>query len=118
MTPGTRFHLDQDGHSVTVQLEGGQGAVELLVDGKAVAHRAVRGEGLTVMTGELPGDPPRAFGVTVGDMGGELFCALEIDGASTLMPQVPLSSRSPEPSGPARPLRNLRRSLRRVLRRL
>lgn len=118
MTPGTRFHLDQDGHSVTVQLERGPGAIELLVDGKAVAHRANRGEGLTVLTGELPGDPPRSFGVTVGDMGGELFCALEIDGSSTLMPQVPLTTRIPAPGGHARPLRTLRRSLRRVLRRL
>lgn len=121
MALGHRFHVDQDGHSVTVQLLGAGGRFEVLVDGKVVAYGPDPRTGGTV-TAELPGDPPRPLSITVSDpheMGGVPFCVLETGGMRYLMPQVPLvgSGSAPEHHGPYRPVRRLRRALRRLLRR-
>ncbi|MEV3988817.1 hypothetical protein AB0J57_07895 [Streptomyces sp. NPDC049837] len=125
MALGHRFHVDQNGHSVTVQFLGAGGRFEVLVDGKVVAHGPDRRTGGTV-TAELPGDPPRPLSITVSDpheMGGVPFCVLETGGMRYLMPQVPLvgsgdaAFHTREHHGPYRPVRRLRRSLRRLLRR-
>lgn len=122
MALGHRFHVDQDGHSVTVQFVGGAGAFEVLVDGKVVAYGPGRHRGGTV-TAELPGDPPRPVAVTVshpGEMGGVPFCVLETGGMRYLMPQVPLGGAGGETArgGPYRPVRRLRRLVRRSWRRV
>ncbi|MER7110517.1 hypothetical protein [Streptomyces sp. NPDC000229] len=122
MALGHRFHVDQDGHSVTVQFVGGAGGFEVLVDGKVVAYGPGRRKGGTV-TAELPGDPPRPFAITVShprEMGGVPFCVLESGGMRYLMPQIPLGGAGERPArrGPYRPVRRLRRFLRRSLRRL
>ncbi|MFC8916848.1 hypothetical protein ACGF5F_14940 [Streptomyces sp. NPDC047821] len=122
MALGHRFHVDQDGHSVTVQFLGASGRFEVLVDGKVVAYGSGRRAGGAV-TAELPGDPPRPVHVIVshpGEMGGVPFCVLETGGMRYLMPQVPLGGGGEGQArpGPYRPVRRLRRSLRRLLRRL
>ncbi|GAA2492531.1 hypothetical protein [Streptomyces gobitricini] len=122
MALGHRFHVDQDGHSVTVQFLDRTGAFEVLVDGKVVAYGAGRRQGDTV-SAELPGDPPRPFVITVGRprrTGGVPFCELEIGGMRYLMPRVPLGGAGGEPAHhePHRVVRVSRRFLRRSLRRL
>ncbi|ORT55573.1 hypothetical protein [Streptomyces sp. CB03238] len=125
MALGHRFHVDQDGHSITVQFLGGSGDFEVLVDGKVVAYGPGPRRGGTVRA-ELPGDPPRSVGITVSDpreMGGVPFCVLESGGMRYLMPQVPLVPPGGAGEGPARrgsyrPVRRLRRFVRRSLRRL
>ncbi|MGW7056305.1 hypothetical protein [Streptomyces sp. NPDC054887] len=116
-----RFHLDRDGHSVTVQAGGPAEGTELLVDGKVVAYEQGRVKGVTILSAELPEEPPRPFRIFLEDMGGELFCAMEVNGSRILMPQVPLwpsgaqsSSRTSPAARPPRPLRRLRRLLRRL----
>ncbi|MFE9396324.1 hypothetical protein [Streptomyces flavidovirens] len=117
MARGHRFHLDQDGHSISVQVGRPSDGIEVLVDGKVVAYRRGRPKGVTVLTAELPEEPPRPLRIVVEDMGGELFCAMEASGSRFLMPQVPLWHPAQEPpprAGRARPLRRLRRLLRRL----
>ncbi|UYQ63166.1 hypothetical protein [Streptomyces peucetius] len=46
MAGSHRFHLDQGGHSVTVQLRHARGEVEVLVDGKVAAYRRGLGKAL------------------------------------------------------------------------
>jgi hypothetical protein len=119
MAAGSRFHLDLDGHSVTVQLTRASGPVEVLVDGKVVARSAALGAGTTLLRAELPGDPPRPLGITLAETGGELRCEMELGGARHAVPPVPLLPERP-PSGRSagpHPLRRLRRSLRRTVRR-
>lgn len=120
MSRGHRFHLDQDGHSISVQVGRPFDGIEVLVDGKVVAYHRGRAKGSTVLTAELPEDPPRPFRVIVEDMGGELFCAMEASGSRFLMPQVPLwgTDQPPPRAGRSRPVRRLRGRLRRILRRL
>ncbi|OEJ23696.1 hypothetical protein AR457_03475 [Streptomyces agglomeratus] len=118
MARGHRFHLDQDGHSVTVQTGQPSGGVELLVDGKVVGYQHGRVKGVTTLSAELPEDPPRPFRILLEDMGGELFCAMESSGQRFLMPQIPLwKPEEPPPRSRAKPSRPLKR-LRRLLRRL
>ncbi|MDN3293303.1 hypothetical protein QWM81_04410 [Streptomyces ficellus] len=121
MARDPRFHLDQDGHSVTVQLYGRSGGLEVLVDGKVVAYERDWRRGGTVPA-ELPGDPPRPFSITVSsakEMGGVPFCVMETGGTRYLMPRVPLGGSRYEPArpGPYLGLRRLRRFLRRLVRR-
>ncbi|MGW7284598.1 hypothetical protein ACWGH4_03740 [Streptomyces sp. NPDC054847] len=93
MARGWRFHLDQDGHSVTVQLRRARGEVEVLVDGKVVAYRRTLGKDTTALTAELPGDPPRPFRILLAPVegaDGAPLCAMESAGMRYLMPLVPL----------------------------
>ncbi|MDQ1012819.1 hypothetical protein QFZ82_007304 [Streptomyces sp. V4I23] len=118
MAGGRRFHLDQDGHSVTVQLGGARPEVEVLVDGKVVAYR--RGPATTALDAELPGDPPRPFRILIAPVEGPEatpLCMMESAGTRHLMPLVPLLSpgRPPQP-GPS-PTLLVRRRLRRLLHR-
>ncbi|MFV0131343.1 hypothetical protein ACLGI4_27150 [Streptomyces sp. HMX112] len=118
MARGHRFHLDQDGHSVSVELTGPSGPVEVLVDGKVVALCPGRRRGVAVLAAELPGDPPRPITVRVEDLGEVPFCVLETSGERYLMPRVPLVPHGGPPGRAApRPLRRLRAWLRRRLRR-
>ncbi|MGA4800310.1 hypothetical protein ACPCSC_23520 [Streptomyces lavendulocolor] len=122
MALGHRYHVDQDGHSVTVQFLGRAGAFEVLVDGKVVAHGPGDRPGGTVEA-ELPGEPPRPFGITVSrprEMGGVPFCVLESGGMRYLMPQVPLGAagRPARLHERYRLVREVRRFLRRSSRRL
>lgn len=122
MAAADRFHLDQDGHSITVQLgRTPSSEFEVLVDGKVVAYH--RGGGTTnTVTAELPGDPPQPLSITLSqarEMGDVPSCVLEIGGMRYLMPWVPLvgSRGEPEGRGASHPVRQLRRMLRRWARR-
>ncbi|MFJ6939599.1 hypothetical protein [Streptomyces sp. NPDC101132] len=118
-TPRTRFHLDQDGHSVSVLLERAGGHVEVLVDGKVVRQGRAPKQGVTVLRAELPGQPPRPVAVTLGNLGGDFLCELDVEGDRHPMPRVPLvAPGGARPTGRPHPLRLLRRSYRRVLRRM
>ncbi|MBT2507743.1 hypothetical protein J7I98_18015 [Streptomyces sp. ISL-98] len=115
MTRGHRFHVDQHGHSVSVQLGRPAAGIEVLVDGKVVAYRPGRAKGVTILAAELPEEPPRPFRVLVEDMGGTPFCVMDTAGSTFLMPQVPLTSRHESPHlTSSDPVRRLRRILRRI----
>lgn len=85
------FHTDRDGHSITVNVGmGTPHEVELLVDGKEVVHERPRAAGTTVMTGELPDDPPHRFSVAVHQprFGSRVpRCRLLLDGVEEPMPE-------------------------------
>ncbi|MFG2989657.1 hypothetical protein ACGFZK_10285 [Streptomyces sp. NPDC048257] len=99
-----RFHLDQDGHSITVVRGPGRGRTELLVDGKVVSSTRTERRAATELRGELPGGgAPRPFTVRVGrpDIpGGEPLCVMEIGGARYLMPFLPLTRSEQWPAEP------------------
>ncbi|MEV6175730.1 hypothetical protein ACIHAR_07450 [Streptomyces sp. NPDC052016] len=119
MPAGSRFHLDHDGHSVTVQLSGVDGSIEVLVDGKVVSRGSASRAGKTVLDAELPGDPPRPLGITLGDTGGVFLCVVEIGGARYVMPRVPLFPERPHTwRTPPHPSRRMHRTLRRAVRRV
>ncbi|MEV5550677.1 hypothetical protein AB0L35_31840 [Streptomyces sp. NPDC052309] len=113
-----RFHLDVHGHSVTVQATASE--TELLVDGKVVGYQRTQAghrKSTSTLCDQLPGDPPQSFGVTLrpGDAGA-LTCVLEVDGRSLPMPETPLGrAEPPRPAASARPVRRIRRLLRRSL---
>ncbi|MFI6106007.1 hypothetical protein [Streptomyces sp. NPDC051310] len=112
-----RFHLDQDGHSVTVLLGRTAHDVEVLVDGKVVAARHTHGRGVTELAAELPGDPPEPVTLLVEDVDEVPLCVLVRGGARYLMPLVPLGTGGRPPAASAvRPLGGIRRRLRRLLR--
>ncbi|MGW0191432.1 hypothetical protein ACWDV7_37745 [Streptomyces sp. NPDC003362] len=123
MARSHRFHLDRDGHSVTVQTGPPSGMIELLVDGKVVAARP-RLKDVTALAAELPGDPPQPFTVYVGQSekaGVVPACLWEVGGHRRPIPYAPLGARRsssvPGDAGP-HPLRWLRRAARRRLRHL
>ncbi|GAA4934997.1 hypothetical protein ACFPM3_05515 [Streptomyces coeruleoprunus] len=118
MAAVSRFHVDQDGHSVTVQVAAVSGPVEVLVDGKVVARGRAPRAGTTVLHAELPGDPARPLGITLRDMGGVFLCEMEVGRTRYLMPRVPLfPERPPAWRTPPHPFRRMHRSLRRAVRR-
>ncbi|MBW5484283.1 hypothetical protein [Streptomyces bambusae] len=89
-----RFHVDQNGHSVSVLCGRPTQAVEMLVDGKVVAARRSRRAAPLVLRGEFPGEPPRPFSVYVEwpeGPDGSALCVLETDGSRYLMPVAPLT---------------------------
>ncbi|MBT2448641.1 hypothetical protein J7F03_16390 [Streptomyces sp. ISL-43] len=90
-----RFHVDLEGHSVTVVLEWPGHEIEVLVDGKVVAHRRKPARNGTVLRAELPTDPPQPLTVLIEDMGSTPFCSLMTPDARYrrfLMPEVPLTT--------------------------
>lgn len=120
MAGGRRFHLDQDGHSVTVQVRHARGEVEVLVDGKVVAYRRRLGKDTTTLTAELPGDPPRPFRILLAPVegaDGAPLCAMERAGMRYLMPLVPLHGSDRPPQRGPLPVPVLRRLRSRLLRR-
>ncbi|MGW0816449.1 hypothetical protein ACWD00_24835 [Streptomyces viridiviolaceus] len=123
MTRAHRFHLDVAGHSVTVLTRHATRETELLVDGKTVGYQrtpAGHRRHTVALAAELPGDPPQPFDVTLraGDAAGHTAtCVLEIAGRRYPMPDSPLGGADrTRLRGPARPLRRMRRLLRRSLR--
>lgn len=124
MTRAHRFHLDVQGHSVTVQTRHAMRETELLVDGKTVGYQRTQAghrKPTVALAAELPGDPPQPFGVTlrVGDAPGlAATCDLDIAGRRYPMPEAPLGGAEPTRLRvSARPLRRMRRLLRRSVRR-
>lgn len=125
MSRAHRFHLEVDGHSVTVQTRHAARETELLVDGKVVGYQrtATRHRpSATVLTAELPGDPPKPFAVALHSRGSAEdapTCALEIAGRRHAMSESPLIRPGTVPPAAGRPaLRSARSLLRRTLRRL
>ncbi|MDI3419184.1 hypothetical protein [Streptomyces luteolus] len=119
MATAQRFHIDQNGHSVTVQVAGVHGAVELLVDGKVVAYRRELGRETAVLDAELPDDPPRPFRILLAPVargGGPPLCLLESDRTRYLLPLTPQSDRRDHALGAADAIRILRRRIRRMRR--
>lgn len=84
------FHADHGGHSITVTVRSGAGrGVELLVDGKEVVN-APRTTGTTLVSAELPDDPPLPFSVAVHQPrfgSGVPRCSLLLNGAEEPMPE-------------------------------
>ncbi|MCL3992674.1 hypothetical protein [Streptomyces lavenduligriseus] len=117
MTRDHRFHLDREGHSVTVRTGTAREPTEVLVDGKVVAARHRRGhrERVIQLTAELPGDPPRPVTVRVDwrtGAGSGPVCVMEAEGTCTVIPRA-----SPGPSAPRPAVRVLARHPLRWLRR-
>ncbi|MEU9026633.1 hypothetical protein AB0D46_03670 [Streptomyces sp. NPDC048383] len=106
-----RFHLDQDGHSITVVRDLRHRYVEVLVDGKTVCSARTSRSKATLLRGEIAGAGPQPFLIRLErpDVpGGEPLCVLERDGMRYLMPNVPLTpeedwpaERNPSPRTPA-----------------
>lgn len=84
------FHADHGGHSITVTVRSGPDrGVELLVDGKEVVN-APRVAGTTVVSAELPDDPPLPFSVAVHQPrfgSGVPRCSLMLEGSEEPMPE-------------------------------
>ena len=91
MTRPHRFHLDHAGHSITVEARTGHTPeVALLVDGKEVGYRHQRGADATVLTGELPDDPPQPFELRLDHLRHatrSLTCTLLLAGRELPMPE-------------------------------
>lgn len=124
MARAHHFHLEVEGHSVTVQTRRATRTTELLVDGKVVGYQqtpARHRPSATALTAELPGDPPKPFAVTLhtGEAAeGAPTCVLEIAGRSHPMPEFPPTRPGIAPPPAARsPLRQAGRLLRHTLRR-
>lgn len=124
MARSHRFHLDRGGHSVTVQLGRPSSGIEVLVDGKVVAYQRGHRKGVTVLTAELPGDPPQPITVRVDrskEVGDIPLCVMETDHTRYPMPRRPLATaHAPSPTArtPLRPMRWMNGLLRRRLRHL
>ncbi|MET9324430.1 hypothetical protein ABZX75_30365 [Streptomyces sp. NPDC003038] len=115
-----RFHVDLEGHSVTVLLEWPGHEIEVLVDGKVVAYRRKPERNGTLLHAELPTDPPQPLTILVEDMGDTPFCSLVTPDARYrrfLMPEVPWKTHESRRRLPRRSLRRLVRQLLRRLRR-
>ncbi|MET9610766.1 hypothetical protein ABZZ17_37745 [Streptomyces sp. NPDC006512] len=96
-----RYHLDQDGHSITVVRDLGRRRAEILVDGKTVTSARTHRKAVTVLRGEIAGGAPFAVRLGRPDIpGGAPLCELEKGGMRSLMPNVPLT---PEEEWPAEP---------------
>ncbi|MFJ6619210.1 hypothetical protein ACIQOW_16720 [Kitasatospora sp. NPDC091335] len=87
------FHLDQDGHSVTVNVRSGWiTETELLVDGKECAFHRVHGHGVYPLTlaAQVAEEPPEPLAVRLDRTGRTehpLSCVLEMAGAERPMPE-------------------------------
>ncbi|MFD7258875.1 hypothetical protein [Streptomyces sp. NPDC059874] len=103
-----RYHLDQDGHSITVVHDPRRRRAEVWVDGKTVAAARTPRHLATVLDGEIPTLPPRRMVIRIGhldDSGDVPLCVLETDGDRYLMPHIALTGqerRPPERTPPAR----------------
>ncbi|WCD84043.1 hypothetical protein KPP03845_100363 [Streptomyces xanthophaeus] len=96
-----RYHLDQDGHSITVLCDVGRLHAQVLVDGKVVSSARMGRSGATLLYGEVPTDPPQPFEIRLDhpyDSRDIPPCVMETDGRRYLMPTAPLS---PQEAWPA-----------------
>ncbi|RST01858.1 hypothetical protein EF910_26335 [Streptomyces sp. WAC07149] len=117
-----RFHLEQDGHSITVVWSTRRGRAEVLVDGKVVAAARTRRTATTELRGETADGEGAVhpFTVRLGrpDIpGDEPLCALETGHRLYLMPLVPLTADEAPPPEPTPPPRDPRVLLTRWYRR-
>ncbi|RAG81388.1 hypothetical protein DN069_32950 [Streptacidiphilus pinicola] len=97
MTTRHHYHLDIDGHSVSLDLRTGftwrTEDLLLLVDGKEVGYHHQRGTGTTVLEAELPGEPPTPISVRVdhphhgGHRPHTPVCTLLTEGRKLPMPE-------------------------------
>ena len=91
MTRQHHFHLDHAGHSITVEVRTGHTPeVALLVDGKEVGYRHQRGADATVLTSELPDEPPQPFELRLDHLchtTRSLTCTLLLAGHEFPMPE-------------------------------
>lgn len=89
------YHLDHDGHSITVDIRSGHAReIELLVDGKEVGSRRERASDAVTLTGELPEDQPQPFTVHIQRLrhrGHHPVCTLLLDGHEFSMPERTVS---------------------------
>lgn len=111
MTLTRRFHVDQDGHSVTVLLEPRAKDAEVLVDGKVVAFTRRPTKDGTILHAALPTDPPQPITIVVEDRGGTPSCSMMTRYRRSTMPEVSWSRE--EQRFLPRPLEKLRGLLRR-----
>ncbi|WP_031070088.1 hypothetical protein [Streptomyces sp. NRRL WC-3742] len=88
------FHLDENGHSVTVNVRSGTviTETELLVDGKECAFHRVHGHGVypLLLSGQLAEEPPTPLAIRLERTGASehpLACTLELAGAHHPMPE-------------------------------
>jgi hypothetical protein len=91
MSRRRHFHLDQAGHSITVNVRSGHTAeAEVLVDGKEVAAKQLHGAGTSLLRAEIPEEPAHPFQVRIRlpRMGsGTPSCVLQLDGVEQTMPE-------------------------------
>ncbi|MEU9115144.1 hypothetical protein AB0D04_25985 [Streptomyces sp. NPDC048483] len=91
MSQSHHFHVDQRGHSITVNVgPGREGELELLVNGKVVAYRKEHDRGMNVLSGELPGEPAHPFRILLREphlVPTPPRCTLELDGVEQPMPE-------------------------------
>ncbi|MCJ1679103.1 hypothetical protein MTF65_17510 [Streptomyces sp. APSN-46.1] len=85
------FHIDHAGHSVSVTIETGRKPlVEILVDGKEVAHERTAHDRPVVLPIELPTDPPTPAEVRTASGPGVPRCVLHLpDGEQRVMSPRP-----------------------------
>ncbi|MFD3549973.1 hypothetical protein ACFWUW_31065 [Streptomyces sp. NPDC058655] len=103
-----RYHLDQDGHSITVLHDVRRHLVEVLVDGRTVASARTTRSAATFLQGEIADDPPRPFAIRVGhphDPEDVPLCVLESEGSRYLMPTAPLTREEERPAEHTPPAR-------------
>ncbi|GAA3044770.1 hypothetical protein GCM10017562_02400 [Streptomyces roseofulvus] len=96
-----RYHLDQDGHSITVVHDLRRQRAEVWVDGKTVAVARTPRHEVTVLEGELPTVPSRRMLVMIDhpyDRDDIPLCVLETDGNRYLMPHVALTPQERQPA--------------------
>ncbi|WP_225803668.1 hypothetical protein [Streptomyces sp. NK15101] len=95
-----RYHLDQDGQSITVLHDPRRRRAEVWVNGKTIAVARTPPHQTTVLEGELPALPPKPVVVRIDppyDEGDVPLCVLETDGDRYLMPHIALT---PQDRGP------------------
>ncbi|MFE2165771.1 hypothetical protein ACFXB3_11980 [Streptomyces sp. NPDC059447] len=91
MSRSHHFHVDHGAHSITVNVGPGRtGEIELLVNGKVVAHREEHEPGTTVLEGVLPEEPAHPFRIMVRQphlVPTPPRCTWEMDGVEYVMPE-------------------------------
>ncbi|MCB5168448.1 hypothetical protein LG634_26950 [Streptomyces bambusae] len=103
-----RYHLDQDGHSITVLHDARRHRAEVWVDGKTVAATPTAAHDATVLHAELPTDPPRQLTVRIAHPAAPddaPLCVLETGTDRYLMPAAALTNEeraAPDRTPPAR----------------
>ncbi|GGU80200.1 hypothetical protein GCM10010275_13640 [Streptomyces litmocidini] len=103
-----RYHLDQDGQSITVLHDPRRRRAEVWVNGKTVAVAPTPRHQATVLKGELPTLPPKPMVVTIDhpyDGDDVPPCVLEMDGGRYLMPHIALTPEEREPAERTPPAR-------------
>ncbi|MFF0561687.1 hypothetical protein [Streptomyces sp. NPDC004266] len=96
-----RYHLDQDGQSITVLHDPRHQRAEVWVNGKTIAVARTPHHQATVLEGEIPALPPQPVVVRIDhpyDADDVPLCVLETDGNRYLMPHIALTPQDREPT--------------------